>query len=119
MAKERKKSPKHNYHRGANFERRCKAELEKHDYLVCRSAGSHGEFDLMALNDDCMEGLLVQCKTNGKISMDEMASLADWAEIYGCIPLLASLVGRKIAWRLIEGPDRDKLTKLTLKPYDI
>lgn len=38
-----------NYRRGANLEYRIKQVLEEDGAVVCRSAGSHGAFDLIAI----------------------------------------------------------------------
>lgn len=48
------------YRRGVHYERRAMKELQANGYLVVRSSGSHGVFDLWAVNEDHL--LLVQCK---------------------------------------------------------
>ena len=65
-----------NYARGATFERTVKADLEAKGYIVFRSAGSHGPYDLVALGPSEM---LIQCKLNGKMSPKERAELCDAA----------------------------------------
>ena len=46
-----------NYVAGRSYEYKAKAKLEKEGYLVIRSAGSHGKWDLMAVH----EGFPVRC----------------------------------------------------------
>ena len=48
------------YRRGANYERKIKKEYEEDGYLVLRSAGSKGPFDLVAIKEDST--ILIQCK---------------------------------------------------------
>ena len=60
------KSGKYLYKRGVHYERQAKKELEKSGYLVIRSSGSHGIFDIWALNDKELK--LIQCKAVKKSS---------------------------------------------------
>ena len=56
-----------NYSRGANFERRVQKLLEDDDWLVIRSAGSHGPVDLVAFRKG-LTTRFIQCK----ISKEDM-----------------------------------------------
>lgn len=49
-----------NYVRGVAIERKLKKLLESHGWLVFRSAGSHGAFDLIAQRADGIRN--IQCK---------------------------------------------------------
>lgn len=49
-----------NYERGRRFEYKIKKMLEKAGFVVFRTAGSHGEVDLIAINDT--ETFLLQLK---------------------------------------------------------
>lgn len=51
-----------NYQRGANTERRVKRMLEDAGYMVFRTAGSHGTFDLAAVARDGSKVWLIQVK---------------------------------------------------------
>jgi len=53
------------YARGATKERKVAALLELHDYLVYRSAGSHGNADLVALHPT-QTACLIQVKADAK-----------------------------------------------------
>lgn len=76
------------YQKGAAFENKVKHDMEAEGYLVTRSAKSHGPWDLMCW---CAESscVLIQCKTNGKISRADKAYLVDLAERNKCRVLLA------------------------------
>jgi Holliday junction resolvase len=49
-----------NYRRGRAFEYEAKKLLEDEGYCVCRTAGSHSPFDLIALSR--LEVKCIQCK---------------------------------------------------------
>lgn len=71
-----------NYSRGAKFERRVQDYFEKAGYFVIRSAGSHSLIDLVALKGG--EVQLVQCKTDGVISVAERQQLQELARETRC-----------------------------------
>lgn len=77
-----------NYSRGADFERAVKKDMERNGWLVTRAAGSHGLWDLKAVAPAPVVAL-VQCKRDGKLSIDERRSLRDVAWAFDCIPVLA------------------------------
>ena len=77
------------YSRGASFERAVAADLTKRGYVTTRAAGSHGIADVVALKDG-QSPLLVQCKTNGKMSAAEIRALRQAAHKAGAIPIKAS-----------------------------
>ncbi len=67
-----------NYKKGRALEYKARDDLEKMGYFVVRSAGSHGQVDLVALKRVTMIGpdvMLVQCKANdnGKPSSEKKA----------------------------------------------
>lgn len=53
-----------NARRGIDAERRAQAELEARGYVTQRAAGSHGPFDVIAMNGD--EVLCIQVKSTMK-----------------------------------------------------
>ena len=88
------------YARGAVFERKVAALLTDDGYLVIRSAGSHGEADLVALKPG--QVLLVQAKTSGRLDPGEWNAFHKAAEAVGALPLLAHrpAPGKVVYWRL-------------------
>lgn len=54
-------SPNPNYVAGRAFEYARKKHWEKEGYLVMRTAGSHGAFDLIAVKDNSVP-FFIQCK---------------------------------------------------------
>jgi Holliday junction resolvase len=60
--------------RGDSFERRVRSELEEDGWLVVRSAGSLGSFDLMAMRAGD-EPLLIQVKIDAKINLKDRERL--------------------------------------------
>ncbi len=83
-----------NYTRGANFERRVRAYFEKASWFVIRSAGSHSLIDLVAFKGG--EVMLIQCKTDGVLSVGERQQLGELARETGCQVFLISRQGRKM-----------------------
>lgn len=76
-----------NYIKGAAFENTVKHYLEDLGYLVTRSAKSRGAWDLMSWNgEECM---LVQCKTDNKISKADAEYLRLTGEQYHCRVVVA------------------------------
>lgn len=81
------------YQRGAAFEHRVKADLEREEWLVTRSPASKSPFDLLAVRWDGSRQhpvvVLVQCKLRGRISPAERLELEDVGEAFGCMPVMA------------------------------
>jgi len=75
------------YIRGRRFEHRVKRLLEERGYIVVRSAGSKGPFDLVALRFG--EILLIQCKLDGNLPKAEKRQMIAAARVAGGKPLLA------------------------------
>jgi len=98
------------YERGAAFERRVKADLEKRGYRCIRSAGSHGPVDIVAIGP--AHYLLVQAKTDGRCDPAEWNVLWETAESHMCgapgfhAAVLASIGPRprQIVYRHLTGP---------------
>jgi Holliday junction resolvase len=74
--------------RGDYFERRTRAALEDHGWLVVRSAGSLGPADLIALRAG-YNPLLVSCKLRGALPRRELLTLCEAAEQAGAYGVLA------------------------------
>lgn len=90
------------YSLGANFERQIKKAFEESGWWVQRSAGSHGEADLVALAANCRP-VLVQCKKEETKTIDaEVRALADLADQLDCKAVWADKVKRKPRFRRIE-----------------
>ncbi len=83
-----------NYSRGANFERRVQKHFEKAGYFVMRSAGSHSPVDLVTFKGG--EVSLIQCKTDGAISVGERQQLQELRKAFGCRVFLISRQGTKM-----------------------
>jgi len=88
--------------KGKQFENYVKRKLVGKGYLVTRSAGSKGVFDLVAippLTEQLTEqlGILgIQCKASGKITKHEKEKVIDAAKKYGLIPVLATKFNRRV-----------------------
>lgn len=77
-----------NRQRGDYFERQTRDDLERRGWLIVRSGGSLGPFDLVAIRPH-RAVCLVQCKINGRIAHDQWETLIRLAARFDCIPLLA------------------------------
>lgn len=80
------------YQRGAAFEYRVKAELEKEGWFVMRSPGSKSPLDLLAVKLDCRGTSwvwMVQCKLRGVLRLAETLELKALAAKHGAYPILA------------------------------
>ena len=78
-----------NYQRGADFERRAQAYLERIGYATVRSAGSHSPADVVAMRHG--EIVCVQCKRNGRMDPDEWNDFWDFCQKAGALPVMATL----------------------------
>lgn len=84
---------RNNRQRGDYHERQTKAALEAMGYVVTRSAGSLGPYDLIAVRRQSTT-LLVSCKLNGRIDPAERAAIVDVAAQAGARAILAARVKR-------------------------
>ena len=82
------------YSVGANFERAAKKKLEKENWFVLRSAGSHSVVDLFCFRDG--EVRLVQCKVDGYLSPNEREQLLELAAQNGFCAYLVKRERRKL-----------------------
>ena len=76
------------YRKGAKYEYYVKKTLEEKGYLVVRSAGSHGPFDLVAIDIKKREILLVQVKKRKNVPSPVREALARLAGTYAVKPML-------------------------------
>src|SRR5579875_2344846 len=85
-----------NYRHGYNFELRVKKHYESLGSLVITTSGSHSPTDSVAAKKGVL--LLIQCKSNGKISLRERDALIAAADKAGAIPFVAwrTRFGRKL-----------------------
>jgi len=81
------------YIKGYNFETAIKKKLEKAGFYVCRSGGSKGVFDLLAVKNDLVLG--IQCKYDGRIYEYEIKRTVKVAYECGITPVLAFSENRK------------------------
>lgn len=72
-------SPNKNYQRGRANEYKAMRILENAGYTCCRSAGSHGKFDIIAFNTTGLR--LIQCKTNGNYTPLEIEALKEFKNL--------------------------------------
>lgn len=81
-----------NYQRGARFENYIKTLFQENGYYVCRSAGSKGAVDLVAIrryeNFNHTDILFIQCKRNMRMPKKEKDKLILLSRIFGAIPML-------------------------------
>lgn len=77
-----------NKSRGSAFERLVKNDLQKHGWIVTKSGGSFGLWDLKAVAPGPVVAL-VQCKLDGRMSIDERRALVLVALSFDCIAVLA------------------------------
>jgi len=90
------------YVKGRRFENYVREKLERKGYLVVRSAGSKGLFDLVALKKG--EILLIQCRwRKSRMSRD----MVEAAEKAGGKALIATHVGGRVAFLNAEGIEEE------------
>lgn len=78
-----------NYEKGARFEHAVMKDLERRGYVLrSRSAGSHGEADIIAVKDG--RAIAVQCKTDGRLGVAEWNRFYDVCTDAGAVPIMAS-----------------------------
>ena len=78
------------YANGANLERRVKADLQKHGWEACRVAGSRGLYDIKA-NAPGPQVIYVQCKRDGRMSLQDRRDLENLANAFDGLAILAYL----------------------------
>jgi Holliday junction resolvase len=76
------------YSRGADFERKVGKDLQAHGWFSNRSAGSRGVIDLMAVAPG-PEVLFIQCKRDGRLSIEDRRDLYNLALAFHATPILA------------------------------
>ena len=82
------------YVKGRRFEHYIKDRLEAKGWIVTRSAGSKGPFDLLAVKNGKI--LLIQCKWR-RGNMDAK-NLVDIASKAGGLPILATHIKGKVVF---------------------
>lgn len=92
-----------NYRSGADFERRVKADFERHGFVAVRSAGSKTPADVYCFAAG--EIVFVQCKRDGRLNPDEWNEFWAYCQRAGALPLLAKVGsnGRGIEYRRLTG----------------
>lgn len=108
-----------NYRRGTYLETRAAEELSRAGFYVIRSAGSHGQADVVALRK-AMPPVLVQCKTSMTIRGEEWNALHEVAAQIGATAILATWndTRRKIVWREITGVHLARTKSWPYVPWD-
>ena len=89
------------YRRGYNFERRVAQDYERMGWGIIESRGSHGPADIVALRRG-FPSHVIQCKTNGKISVEEIKKVLDFAELTGSRPVLAFREGKTLKYKFLD-----------------
>ena len=81
--------PNSNYRKGYKFEREIKLWLERNDYLVFRTAGSHSIADLIAFSPMYWRIVyLIQCKYGtARMNKAEIIKLSKIADRYNAVPV--------------------------------
>lgn len=90
--------PNPKYQAGYRLELETKKKWEAKGYYVIRSAGSHGIADLVALCSGSSGNplvYLIQCKTKGKISLQDREALKNTASGIGAVGVLVYKDARK------------------------
>ena len=98
------KSPRR---RGDYFERQCKADLERHGWLVIRAGGSLGIADLIAIKREHAP-LLVSCKLSNRIDPAERNALSETATRYGATAVVSwRFSNARVAYRRVHESKSD------------
>jgi hypothetical protein len=84
--------PNAKYRAGRDLEYAAARDLEANGYLVVRAAGSHGLADLIAFKTG--ELLIVQCKTDGKMTAQQRYRLTELACMVPASPPAVPLIAR-------------------------
>jgi Holliday junction resolvase len=88
--------------RGDRFEHVVTARLRALGFYVCRSAGSLGPADLVALRGDSLP-LLINCKITDNTTTRIRRELANIANDAGALAIIATKPNRgKISWQRID-----------------
>lgn len=92
-----------NYRRGADFERRVQADMERRGWVTVRAAGSHTVADVYAFLNGRIA--FIQCKRNGRLYPKEWNELLDCSDVAGAEPIMAAAGenGRGIKYFLLTG----------------
>jgi Holliday junction resolvase len=90
------------YAKGAAFEREVVKWLRDLGWKAYRTAGSHGEPDVIALKDG-KRAHIIQCKTDGKLPIDEWNALWKAAVDADAEAILVERPrgGKIIAWAIV------------------
>lgn len=76
------------YEKGRNYEYYIKSKLEKAGFFVVRSAGSHGVFDLIAI-DQNGKVYGIQVKKNKYIQKQDRELMRQFCSKYQIVPIVA------------------------------
>jgi len=99
-----------NYKKGRRFEYLVAQKLRAKGFLVIRSAGSKGVFDLIAIANKNIYG--IQCKTSNYVSKSEITKLIESGNKHGIIPLLATKQNKKAKLYVLDFTRADRLVSL-------
>jgi hypothetical protein len=84
--------PNSKYRAGRDLEYAAARDLEANGYQVIRAAGSHGLADLIGFKPG--ELVIVQCKTDGKMTATQRAKLSALADMVPASPPVVPLIAR-------------------------
>jgi Holliday junction resolvase len=77
-----------NYSRGYAFELKVWKDLQRNGYFIVRSGGSRGPVDLIAVAPG-PEVLFIQCKRDGRLSIEDRRDLYNLGMAFNATPILA------------------------------
>lgn len=94
--------------------------LRRRGWYVVRSAGSHGEADVLALSPTDGHAILVQCKT-GSLRHEDWQRLRDVSNRYRATPVLATWneTRRRVVWLVITGDHVPGSHQWPAIPFDL
>jgi Holliday junction resolvase len=95
------------YVKGRAFEHYVKRKLEAKEWIVIRSRGSRGVFDLIAVRNG--EIMLIQCKWRKPIKEGEKEDLLVKALKAGGIPVLATHINGRVKFIDIRNGEQIKI----------
>lgn len=107
------------YAKGTRFEHKVRDDLTANGYLVMRAAGSKGgtKADLVAFKPGQL--LLIQCKTDGRITAgewDQIVTVASWVEGLAILAINGER-GRGVNYVRLLGPKQRGRTRTDSMPF--
>lgn len=89
------------YNKGVKLERDVVELFKSVGFTACRTAGSHGLYDVIAVSLNKERVYFISCKLRGALPTEEWNELVLHAQLYGGVAILASkhpAGGVKLEW---------------------